>query len=115
MNGLVKLSALVGLVVAGLFAASKVNSKLSATRNVVHSGVLEKIEYTTKHSSMPAYNAGSLSSSQVVTDATLVYMQDGTQVIMGGKLDILFAKGTRVRVEEDGFRRRFLVEDVVTA
>jgi hypothetical protein len=112
MNSVIKISALLGLAVAGLFAAKSFATKLSAVRTVIHSGVLEKIEYTTKHSSMPSYAGGTLSASQVVSDVTVVFMQDGTQVLINDKIDVLFAKGARVRVEQDGFGRRFLVEDV---
>jgi hypothetical protein len=114
MHNVLKISALVGLAVAGLFAAKSVTTKLTAERRTIHYGVLDRIEYTTKHSSMPSYAGGSLATSQVVTDATVVFMEDGTQVLINDKIDVLLKKGTPVRVEEDGLGRRFLVEDILT-
>ena len=112
MRNVVKISAILGLVVAALVVSKKFSDKLTATRTVVHRGILEKIEYTTKHSNMPSYASGTLSSAPVVSDATVVHMQDGTQVVISGKIDVLFAKGMRVAVEEDGLKRRLLVSDV---
>lgn len=112
MNSLIKVSALVGLGVAAFVAIKNWTAKMVAVRKVVHSGVLEKIEYTTKHGSTPMVSpGGGLSSAQVVMDMTIVHMQDGTQILVDGKIDILFPKGTPVRVEEDGFGRRSLVAD----
>ena len=113
MNPILKIFALVGLGVAAFVANKNWSAKMAADRKVIHRGVLERIEYTTKYgSARPVSTGGSLATTQVVSDMTVVHMQDGTQVLVDGKIDILFPKGTPVVVEEDGFGRRHLVKDV---
>jgi hypothetical protein len=110
-----KIAALAGIGLAGFFALNKWSQTKSAEKTVVHTGVLEKIEYTTKHSTAPSYVGGAISMSQMVKDATIVFFQDGSQILVDGKIDILFSKGTQVSVQEDGFGRRSLVSTVTTA
>ena len=107
-----KFSALAAVVVGGLYAAQKFASKAAASRTEVHSGILEKTEYTTKHSSTPTYNGGQIAAVPVVADVTIVFFQDGTQVVINGKIDVLFPKGTHVSIVEDGFGRRTMARVV---
>ncbi len=98
----------VGLTKLGKWTAVK-----AAERTVVHSGILEKIEYTVSYSTVPMYGAGRLSQATSMNDKTVVHFQDGCQVLIDGKIDCFFPKGTQVEVQANGFGRRSLVRGSV--
>lgn len=111
MNAL-KLSALIGLAVVAAAAVGSWTKTKTAQIKVIHRGKLEKVEYATRQSSAPSVSTGSIGAVQVVKDVSVVHMQDGSQVVIDGKIDVLFAKGTPVAVEENGLRQRKLVADL---
>lgn len=102
MNKIVKLV----LIGTGIYVATKYFSdfrKRSETYKVVGSG---KFSHAEIHSDQN--NLGNNVSFPQRT--TIVHMEDGSRFLVSGMIDLPFAKGSEVKVEENDFGHRRIVK-----
>lgn len=88
--------------------------------HTVHTGAFSHIKYEVEHETnyVPGIYYGGYPrggtqygpghKQNILNDVSVVHMEDGSSVILEGKIDVLFAKGTQIVVKENGLGTRWI-------
>jgi hypothetical protein len=97
---------LAGGVVGLLYFLHKDYEKRRLNTRVIAEGAFDSAEYKTRHATRPDWSGGQYRDKPKKENITVIRFTDGSSVVVDGYIDIAYAKGTKISVEENGLGER---------